>query len=95
MSRCFCVSVFFFFVAAENLQIYNLEMKSKMKAATVENVVFWKWLSSNTIAIVNDKSVFHWSMDGNAEPQKIFDRVPTETQVQVYSFLVSFSLMMD
>lgn len=32
------------FLAANNLQIYNLEMQTRMKVATMtENVVFWKW----------------------------------------------------
>lgn len=69
--------------AGGNLQIYNLEMKTKMKTTTVkegENVVYWKWLDNKTIAIVTESSVFHWSMDGDAAPQKIFDRAPHDGQ---------------
>jgi clathrin heavy chain len=40
--------------SGENLQIYNLEMKSKMKSIVFkEPVVFWRWLSGKTIAIVS------------------------------------------
>ena len=47
------------------LQIFNIEMKSKMKAHTMnEDVVFWKWINVNTIALVTETAVFHWSMEG-------------------------------
>ena len=42
-----------------------MEMKSKLKAHTMtEDVVFWKWISTNMIGMVTDKSVYHWSMEG-------------------------------
>jgi clathrin heavy chain len=40
-------------------------MKTMMKKTQVANpVLFWKWLDLKTIAIVTDKEVLHWSMDG-------------------------------
>ena len=40
-------------------------MKSKMKAYNApEDVVFWKWISVNTIALVTESAVYHWSMEG-------------------------------
>jgi len=72
--------------AQTNLQIYNLEIKSKMKTATMDNVVFWKWLDPKTIAIVTNDSVFHWSMDGAAEPEKVFDRVANAQPVQIINY---------
>lgn len=51
--------------AMRTLQIFNIEMKSKMKAHTMnEDVVFWKWINVNTIALVTETAVFHWSMEG-------------------------------
>lgn len=48
------------------MQIFNIEMKSKMKAHIMQDdVVFWKWISPNTLALVTETSVFHWSMEGN------------------------------
>jgi len=42
-------------------------MKSKMKAHIMQDdVVFWKWISPNTLALVTETSVFHWSMEGNS-----------------------------
>ncbi len=29
-----------------------------------EDVLFWKWISINTLALVTENSVFHWSMEG-------------------------------
>ena len=40
-------------------------MKSKMKAhQMVDEIIFWKWINLNTIALVTETSVFHWSMEG-------------------------------
>ena len=59
MSVIFCVA------AGKTLQIFNIEMKSKMKAHTMtEEVVFWKWINTNTIALSTEGACYHWSMDG-------------------------------
>lgn len=51
--------------AGKVLQIFNIELKSKMKSHTMtEDVVFWKWISVNTIALVTASAVYHWPMDG-------------------------------
>ena len=61
--------------AQKTLQIFNIEMKSKMKAHTMaDDVIFWKWISENMIALVTETSVYHWSMEGDSQPAKIFDR---------------------
>ncbi|XP_058808391.1 clathrin heavy chain [Phymastichus coffea] len=61
--------------AQKTLQIFNIEMKSKMKAHTMaEDVVFWKWISLNTLALVTETSVYHWSMEGDSQPSKAFER---------------------
>eukprot|EP01137_Pigoraptor_chileana_P023618 Opistho-2@90189 len=75
--------------AGKQLQIFNLEMKSKMKAhVMVDEVVFWKWISVNTVALVTDTAVFHWSMEGTAEPRKVFDRHPSLTGCQIINYRV-------
>ncbi|CAK9299457.1 unnamed protein product [Gordionus sp. m RMFG-2023] len=61
--------------ANKTLQIFNIEMKSKMKSyAMAEDVVFWKWISVNTIGLVTETAVYHWSMEGETNPIKMFDR---------------------
>jgi len=53
------------FPAGRTLQIFNIEMKSKVKATTMnEDVVFWKWITVNTLGLVTDACVYHWSMEG-------------------------------
>ncbi|KAM9194420.1 LOW QUALITY PROTEIN: clathrin heavy chain 2 [Dugong dugon] len=60
--------------ARKTLQIFNIEMKSKMKAHIMaEEVIFWKWISFNTLALVTKTTVYHWNMEGDS-PMKIFDR---------------------
>ena len=29
-----------------------------------EPIVFWKWISNNTLALITEKSVYHWSLEG-------------------------------
>lgn len=64
----FFISLFFsllYVASGKNLQIFNIEMKSRMKSHTMtEDVTFWKWISLNTLVLVTETSVFHWSMEG-------------------------------
>lgn len=61
--------------AQGQLQIFNLEAKSRLKSHTIsEPIVFWRWFDATTIALVTASAVFHWSMEGDSGPQKIFNR---------------------
>jgi clathrin heavy chain len=60
------------------LQIFNLDAKAKLKShAMPEPVLFWKWTGAQNLALVTATSVYHWGMDAQSPPQKIFDRHPT------------------
>ncbi|KMS93732.1 hypothetical protein BVRB_028520, partial [Beta vulgaris subsp. vulgaris] len=84
------VSMVVGFRAGNNLQIYNLEMQTRMKVAAMsDNVVFWKWINPNTIAIVTEKTVYHWSMAGDASPVRIFDRAAHDGAVQILNYKAS------
>ncbi|XP_065337629.1 clathrin heavy chain isoform X1 [Cloeon dipterum] len=73
--------------AQKTLQIFNIEMKSKMKAHTMtEDVIFWKWISLNTLALVTETAVFHWSMEGDSTPQKMFDRHSSLNGCQIINY---------
>ena len=73
--------------AGRTLQIFNIEMKSKMKAHTMtEDVVFWKWISVNTIALVTEGAVYHWPMEGESLPSKMFDRHSSLTGCQIINY---------
>lgn len=73
--------------ANKTLQIFNIEMKSKMKAHNmVEEVQFWKWISLNTVGIVTDTAVYHWTMEGDSQPQKMFDRHSSLAGCQIINY---------
>jgi clathrin heavy chain len=73
--------------AQKMLQIFNIEIKAKMKAHNmVEEVTFWKWISVNTIALVTEKAVYHWTMEGDLAPQKMFDRHPSLNGCQIINY---------
>lgn len=62
-------------------------MKSKMKAHTMtEDVVFWKWISINTLALVTESAVYHWSMEGDSTPTKMFDRHSSLNGCQIINY---------
>lgn len=73
--------------AGKTLQIFNIEMKSKMKSHTMtEDVIFWKWISVNTVALVTDACVYHWSMEGDSQPLKMFDRHTNLAGCQIINY---------
>lgn len=48
----------------DNLQVFNLDTKQKIKShVNPTRVQFWAWLDDSTIGIVTDAAVFHWSME--------------------------------
>ena len=51
----------------------------------VDDVIFWKWISENMIALVTETTVYHWSMEGDSQPVKIFDRHSSLAGCQVIS----------
>lgn len=78
--------------AGNKLIIRNLEMQTDMKKYAMpanQSIVFWKWLNANTVAIVTDSAVFHWSMNGDADPVKQFDRAQVESKVQIVNYRAS------
>lgn len=59
------------------LQLFNLQTKEKLQTYShTENIVFWRWISQTTLALVSEKSVYHWEVIGTsaATPVKVFDR---------------------
>ena len=59
-------------VEGDNLQIFNLETKAKLKSVQfAQAVVFWKWISATKLGLVTATAVFHWDMEvgaGRGEP---------------------------
>ncbi|KAG8907666.1 hypothetical protein FRB99_002744 [Tulasnella sp. 403] len=77
--------------AQRQLQIFNMETKTKVKSHQMnEDVVFWKWISESIIGVVTDTSVFHWSIaDATSPPQKIFERHASLAGAQIINYRVS------
>ncbi|KAF5355246.1 hypothetical protein D9758_006001 [Tetrapyrgos nigripes] len=76
--------------AGRTLQIFNIETKQKVKShVNNEDIVFWKWISDSTIGMVTESSVFHWSINDQATPAKIFDRHPTLAGTQIINYRAS------
>ena len=68
---------------------FNIENDLKMKSSIIyehEELVFWKWVSNTTIAIVTDGAVDHWSMEGDSLPLKMFDRNSSLVGFQIINY---------
>lgn len=77
----------FDFTAQGQLQIFNLELKNRLKNHTIsEPIVFWRWITPTSIALVTATAVFHWSMEGDSAPQKMFNRDAKLEGCQVIAF---------
>eukprot|EP00899_Mesostigma_viride_P014185 jgi/Mesvir1/22768/Mv14160-RA.1 len=73
--------------AQDHLQIFNIELKAKMKSHHMpEQVVFWKWISASTLGLVTGSAVYHWEMEGTSEPVKMFDRTANLTGNQIINY---------
>jgi len=73
--------------AQKTLQIFNIEMKTKIKSYSMQDeVIFWKWINEKMIALVTETVVYHWSMEGDAQPVKMFDRHSSLSGCQIINY---------
>ncbi|KAK7861494.1 clathrin heavy chain 1 [Quercus suber] len=71
----------------DHLQIFNIEMKAKMKSHQMpEQIVFWKWITPKMLGLVTQTSVYHWSIEGDSEPVKMFDRTANLANNQIINY---------
>lgn len=59
------------------LQIFDLAARTKLQSTNMnEDVVFWKWISNDTLGLVTDTSVYHWNIydSTTTAPRKLFER---------------------
>lgn len=55
-----------------------------------EDVTFWKWINDTTLGMVTERSVYHWKVtEGQAAPQKIFDRHASLNGNQIINYRMS------
>ncbi|ETO05096.1 hypothetical protein RFI_32304 [Reticulomyxa filosa] len=53
---------------------------------TSESVLYWKWLDGRTIAFVTGTAAYHWSVEGDATPEKKFEIEAETRQVQIINY---------
>ncbi|CEF64357.1 Clathrin heavy chain [Strongyloides ratti] len=71
----------------KTLQIFDMENKAKLKTYQApDEVIYWKWISPNTIGMVTETTVYHWSLEGTANPVKMFDRHTTLNGHQIINY---------
>jgi clathrin heavy chain len=71
----------------DHLQIFNIELKAKMKSYQMpEQVVFWKWITGKLLGLVTQTAVYHWSIEGESEPVKMFDRTANLNANQIINY---------
>lgn len=85
--------------AERQLQIFNIELKQKVKSHTMhEDVVFWKWITPTTLGIVTNTAVYHWVAYAPASapstptadaPVKVFDRHASLAGNQIINYRVT------
>jgi clathrin heavy chain len=65
-------------------------MKSKLKSHLMhEDVVFWRWIDIKTLGLVTETAVYHWSVEGESAPVKIFDRHASLSGCQIINYRVN------
>ncbi|BBN15445.1 clathrin heavy chain [Marchantia polymorpha subsp. ruderalis] len=71
----------------DHLQIFNIELKAKIKSYQMpEQVVFWKWITPKLLGLVTQTAVFHWSIEGETEPVKMFERTANLSSNQIINY---------
>mmetsp|Transcript_39448 Transcript_39448/g.98764 ORF Transcript_39448/g.98764 Transcript_39448/m.98764 type:complete len:1743 (+) Transcript_39448:183-5411(+) len=77
--------------AGHFIQVFNLDTKEKLGVHQFgESIVFWKWITDRALALVSDKSIYHWTLEANSTPAKIFDRSGklAESNTQIINYAV-------
>lgn len=75
--------------AGKQLQIFNIETKTKVKSYLLgEDVSYWRWIGQAELALVTEHSVFHWSIEGDSSPVRVFDRHSSLAGSQIISYKV-------
>ena len=73
------------------LQIFNMDKKQKINSIEFhENIVFWRWVDPDILAVVTTSSVYHVSVAKPDEKEvKIFDRSGDLKDGQVIGYVLS------
>ncbi|QSL65563.1 hypothetical protein MERGE_002876 [Pneumocystis wakefieldiae] len=76
--------------AEKQLQIFHLELKTKLKAHVMEEEVqFWTWANEQMIGLVTKSSVYHWPLQPDAQPVKAFERHTSMADTQIINYHIN------
>ena len=53
-----------------------------------DDVLYWRWISKDTICLVTETTVFHWEAKGDSSPTKVFDRHSSLVGSQIINYRV-------
>lgn len=71
------------------LQAFNLETKQRLGSSQLQvPVVFWTWISKDTIGIITESEILHWQV-GSSDPVKVTDRHFSLNDCQVINYISS------
>lgn len=51
--------------------------------------MFWKWINQKTLGLVTGTAVYHWSMEGDSAPAKMFERHANLANSQIINYRVN------
>ena len=79
---------------SRTLQVFDLGQKQKLKSNVMsEDVLYWKWISRESLGLVTDTSIYHWNVYDSSQgaPIKAFERNGNLSVSQAMSRRVSSS----
>lgn len=78
--------------AQNTVQLFAIDEKKKLKSFKLEEDptgMFWRWATPDVLAMVTATSVYHWSISGAANPEKVFERHANLASSQIISYRLS------
>eukprot|EP00771_Trimastix_marina_P000223 gnl/Trimastix_PCT/1231.p1 GENE.gnl/Trimastix_PCT/1231~~gnl/Trimastix_PCT/1231.p1 ORF type:complete len:1609 (+),score=828.08 gnl/Trimastix_PCT/1231:233-5059(+) len=73
--------------AGTTVQLFNLEVQARIKGSNMpEPVEFMKWVALDTLGLVTNNSIYHLTMEGDTQPQRMCARDPQLAGHQIISY---------
>ncbi|KAK9949589.1 hypothetical protein M0R45_005106 [Rubus argutus] len=57
-----------------NFKILSMDGNKLKSHMMPEQIVFWKWITPNILGLVTRTEIYHWSIEGEKPPLKMFNR---------------------
>ncbi|KAK9904472.1 hypothetical protein M0R45_000695 [Rubus argutus] len=58
----------------DELKILSMDGNKLKSHMMPEQIVFWKWITPNILGLVTRTEIYHWSIEGEKPPLKMFNR---------------------